>query len=434
MYCCFQVSSSESGWLNDLHQFLQSKLYEVSFTTPAGPQGLQSQDSCFMGASPVDECKSEGMGVPLTGVQVCHWCDCCMQWCSVGVLHCQWCLTWMFDIIQTLPFMLKNFLSEEVAIINNHLHEVGAHEEVVTDPSNAMTFVLCSFLQWYNMVRQPIISTEALKIVANQTYNLLNIFKTIFPQKAGLKCLCTPVYSCVQLELIVHSCVLLCTILCTCWNWYSAWAGGSQGWRIIKFHMISHILNHMILFGWIENSSCQAGEHCHKFYIKILKRLTNNKQDWEKQIFKIHAREQGDVCFVLLTVSYDVLCFHCHCGADIICNCWMNWTGLQNIIGEVQESIMTEEQEEEFMLDDLFVPERKKVLVVLLSRVQGRRYMLCVVYYVCTCCVLCMSCVLVVCCVCAFCMYCCVLMCMSMCTLVYSWGCADNMSLILTGF
>jgi hypothetical protein len=78
--------------------------------------------------------------------------------------------------------------------------------------------------------------------------------------------------------------------------------------------VVSHILNHILLFGWIENSSCQAGEHCHKFYIKILKRLTNNKQDWEKQIFKIHAREQGNVSFLL--VIYDVLC--CYCGVMVL--------------------------------------------------------------------------------------------------------------------
>ena len=87
----------------------------------------------------------------------------------------------MIDIIQTLPFMLKNFLSEEVAIINNRLQDVGAQEELVKDPSDAMTFVLCSFLDWYNKIRQPILSTEALKMVAKKTYNLLKIFKTIFP-------------------------------------------------------------------------------------------------------------------------------------------------------------------------------------------------------------------------------------------------------------
>ena len=57
---------------------------------------------------------------------------------------------------------------------------------------------------------------------------------------------------------------------------------------------------------------------------------------------------------------------------------------------------MTEEQEEEFILDDLFVPERKKVLVV---------------HSVCMCCVLCISCVLVVCCVCTFCGRLCTVVC-----------------------
>lgn len=57
--------------------------------------------------------------------------------------------------------------------------------------------------------------------------------------------------------------------------------------------MLRHIINHIIKFGWIENSSCQAGEHCHKFFLKLLKRLTNNKEEWQKQIFKIHAKDQA---------------------------------------------------------------------------------------------------------------------------------------------
>jgi hypothetical protein len=96
----------------------------------------------------------------------------------------------MIDIIQTLPFMLKNFLSEEVAFINNQLQENGAHDQLVTDPSDAITFVLCCFLNWYNMIRQPILSTEDLTRLAKQTYNLLNVLKKMFPQKAGLKSLC----------------------------------------------------------------------------------------------------------------------------------------------------------------------------------------------------------------------------------------------------
>ncbi len=69
--------------------------------------------------------------------------------------------------------------------------------------------------------------------------------------------------------------------------------GEGQGWKIVKFHMLKHIIHHIIMFGWIENSSCQAGEHLHKFYLKLIRRLTNNKQDWEKQVFHIHARDQA---------------------------------------------------------------------------------------------------------------------------------------------
>jgi hypothetical protein len=70
-------------------------------------------------------------------------------------------------------------------------------------------------------------------------------------------------------------------------------AGEQLGWRFLKFHMLKHIIHHIILFGWWENCSCQVGESCHKFWLKLLKSLTNNKVDWEQTIFKIHRREQS---------------------------------------------------------------------------------------------------------------------------------------------
>lgn len=70
-------------------------------------------------------------------------------------------------------------------------------------------------------------------------------------------------------------------------------SGEAGGWKFIKFHSLDHLLAHIVLFGWIENSSAQAGEHCHKFYLKVLKVITNNHADWPQQIFKIHRREQG---------------------------------------------------------------------------------------------------------------------------------------------
>jgi hypothetical protein len=52
------------------------------------------------------------------------------------------------------------------------------------------------------------------------------------------------------------------------------------------------MIHHVLFFGWIENSSCQAGEHCHRWFIKLLKHLTNNKEGWEKQLFNVHTREE----------------------------------------------------------------------------------------------------------------------------------------------
>lgn len=71
------------------------------------------------------------------------------------------------------------------------------------------------------------------------------------------------------------------------------WTGEKIGWAFIKFHLLTHVLHPLLEYGWLENISCQAGEHCLKFYIKLIKKLTNNKEDWQKQVFKIHQRENN---------------------------------------------------------------------------------------------------------------------------------------------
>ena len=88
-------------------------------------------------------------------------------------------------------------------------------------------------------------------------------------------------------------CVFVCLHTPELTGLVSCCAGESSAWRFYKFHVISHLVYIICVCGWIENSSCQAGEHCHKFYLKLIKRLTNNHVDWEKQIFNIHNREQG---------------------------------------------------------------------------------------------------------------------------------------------
>ena len=91
--------------------------------------------------------------------------------------------------------------------------------------------------------------------------------------------LCTFVY-------VIHLYVLIYT-----YKWSNA--GQTSGWRFIKFHMLRHIPLRILMYGWWENCSCQAGEHCHKFYLKAIKHLTNNKEKWHLQIFNIHKRRQA---------------------------------------------------------------------------------------------------------------------------------------------
>jgi hypothetical protein len=34
-----------------------------------------------------------------------------------------------------------------------------------------------------------------------------------------------------------------------------------------------------------------AGEHGHRFFLKLINHLTNQKADWEETVFKIHSRD-----------------------------------------------------------------------------------------------------------------------------------------------
>ncbi len=97
-------------------------------------------------------------------------------------------------------------------------------------------------------------------------------------------------------------CDVTCLVVCT--------AGEGLAWQFVKYHMLRHLINHILLFGWIENSSCQAGEHCHKFYLKLIKRLTNNKEDWERQVFNVHTRDQA-IQNIIAEISMYLLHYIC---------------------------------------------------------------------------------------------------------------------------
>lgn len=178
-------------------------------------------------------------------------------------------------------------------IINKTLDQNESPVRRVVDPSASIQISLDMFKDWYNLLRQPLMTTDDLDALAAKTYKLQWTFKKVFPSKSGTFVLCT-------------MCTTLCTLytqMCTVYTMCSDYifsnhcfvvhTGEGLAWKFVKFHMIRHIINHIILFGWIENSSCQAGEHNHKFYLKLLRRLTNNHEDWPKQIFNIHAKEQA---------------------------------------------------------------------------------------------------------------------------------------------
>ncbi len=166
-------------------------------------------------------------------------------------------------MLQALPFLFKEFITEEVAEINRKLKENGLdYLAPVEDPSDSIQLVMNYFNDWYNHLRQPIASTQDLEEIAEKTFKFQQVLKLMFPTKSGMPDL-----------YLVSAVVLHCPDL-GCLQ-----AGERCAWRIIKFHILQHIPHHILLFGWIENSSCQAGEHCHRFYIKLIKKLTNNKVD-----------------------------------------------------------------------------------------------------------------------------------------------------------
>jgi len=43
-----------------------------------------------------------------------------------------------------------------------------------------------------------------------------------------------------------------------------------SGWNFRKFHSVEHCVATIVLFGWIENTSCQSGERAQNELLKCL--------------------------------------------------------------------------------------------------------------------------------------------------------------------
>jgi hypothetical protein len=91
---------------------------------------------------------------------------------------------------QALPFLLKNFITEEVDMINQKMKENQVPHEPVEDPSDAIQMVVNAFNDWYNLLRQPISTSRDFRELANKTNYIQKLCMLIFPDKSGKQSVC----------------------------------------------------------------------------------------------------------------------------------------------------------------------------------------------------------------------------------------------------
>jgi hypothetical protein len=113
--------------------------------------------------------------------------------------------------MQALPFLLKNFITEEVGIINQKIKENQVPLEPVEDPSDAIQMVVNAFKDWYNLLRQPILTSKDFQELAKKTYYIQKLCMLIFPDKSGIRSMC--------LNMIQHMSKHTCFI--DCFGWFS---------------------------------------------------------------------------------------------------------------------------------------------------------------------------------------------------------------------
>jgi hypothetical protein len=123
--------------------------------------------------------------------------------------------------LQALPFLLKDFVKEEVEDINKAIDERGLNLPHAKDPSDSILFVLNQFLEWYNHVRQPMYDTEDIKDIALKTERLQKLLKFVFPDRSGVMCvLCVCVLSvccvCAPGMLLDLCAVCVLSVCCVC--------------------------------------------------------------------------------------------------------------------------------------------------------------------------------------------------------------------------
>jgi hypothetical protein len=85
-----------------------------------------------------------------------------------------------------LPFLLKDIIRDEVEFINETLIKSGDPKvRLVVDPTLEIQVVVNAFMDWYNHLRQPMLTTEDLKELGKKTWRVQFACKQVFPSKSG---------------------------------------------------------------------------------------------------------------------------------------------------------------------------------------------------------------------------------------------------------
>jgi len=174
----------------------------------------------------------------------------------------------MMNIMLVLPYILRDLAGPERQAINAAISSASGDDPLhgiplVDDPCEKIVETLLVFLRWFFLIRRKELSVEDISEAIERGRAMMEALKETFPEKSG------------EVSL----------------------------WSFPKFHNVEHIPLWIILFGWVENFSGQAGERAHRELLKSLAGCVNNHEVflqylryWERveQLARARREAQGN--------------------------------------------------------------------------------------------------------------------------------------------
>ena len=174
--------------------------------------------------------------------------------------------TRMINIMLVLPYMLRDIAGPERQAINAAILSASNDDPLyglplVDDPCGKIVETLLVFLRWFFLIRRQELSVDDVAEAIERGRTMMKALKDTFPEKSG----------------------------------------EASRWSFPKFHNVEHIPLWIILFGWVENFSGQAGERAHRELLKSLAECVNNHEVflqylryWERVEQLARARREGN--------------------------------------------------------------------------------------------------------------------------------------------